>query len=62
MKATWQSLASGMGYAPGKTIHSKEQELDVGTEHLVAFCLRLCKSELHVKNQRNGTCRKNTVG
>lgn len=62
VKATWRSLATGMGYALGKSIHSKEQVLDVGTEHLVAFCLRLCKSEVHVKNQRNSTCRKSAVG
>lgn len=58
VKEMWQSLASGMGYALGKTIHFKEQVLDLGTEHLVAFCLRLCKSEVHVKNQGTAPAEK----
>lgn len=57
-KATWQPLASGMGYALVKSIHSKEQVLDVSTEHLVAFCLRQCKSEVHVKNQGTAPAEK----
>lgn len=49
VKATGQSSAPGMGCALGKNIDSMERVLDVGTEGLAAFSLRLRKSKVTVE-------------
>lgn len=59
LKATGQSSAPGMGYALGKNIHSKEWVLDVGTEGLAAFSLRLRKSEVNVEKSEEQHLQKN---